>query len=361
MTARCGPALRQAVLRPAHVGQQQDRAHQFLDRLAQVGGRHQRFDLGEQVVGVFEVIGGKVAVQQRERFGEQLGVERHQPREILLRSREARHPGVDGVDGRWLRVVAVSVVSVELDLAGIVARRLVELEHPRVEPLALGDRRVQFGMAAKHHRIQPRSVEARRQRAAIGIGDVGQPLPDRHRLGLQQHAAQVAVEHARVERFQWRGHGIEQGLQLVELARAECRQAGTRWRGRRRPARRMGRGCGHAGIVARTPGDRSAGSPPSKGQAAAAAWRTATHRPSPSNWGWRGPNRTPRVLSLLSHEACTQAAMQGFDCPPRAARPTTGQPSANGPNDVLFTKDFQAHPLTRAGFFLVAFFPGRIN
>ena len=60
--ARRGAAWAQRGLHgPADVGQQQRGAHQVLDRLGQVGGRLQRLDLFEQLVGVFQVVGRRGA------------------------------------------------------------------------------------------------------------------------------------------------------------------------------------------------------------------------------------------------------------------------------------------------------------
>ena len=233
--------------RPADVGQQQRRLHQAFDRLAQVGRRLQRLDLGQQLVCVFQVVGREVAVQQRERLGQRLRVARHQARKVFERGREAGDPRVHGVDLRRRAVVEPVFV--------VFAGFFTQLEHPGVEPLAAIDRVVQFGVAAQHQRVQAGRVETRRQRAAVHVGDEGHPARHRHPFRLQQHAAQKAVEHAHVERFQRRGHAVEQRLQFFELAfgdrqdrRARAAGAPRRW-ARWSAGGRAARGGRHAGIV----------------------------------------------------------------------------------------------------------------
>ena len=83
-------------------------------------------------------------------------------------------------------------------------------------------------------------------------------------------------------------------------------------------------------------------------------WRKELIHPRPSNWGWSLPGPAPRVLFI----AATRGLFRRSRCKVRNARrrteiSRTGRRSATSPNDVLFTKGFQAHPLTRVGFFLV--------
>jgi hypothetical protein len=70
-----------------------------LDRLGQVGRRLQRLDLLEQVVGVLEVVGIEVAVQQRQRFAQALRIEPHQLREEPIAVAKPA-TGVDGLARR---------------------------------------------------------------------------------------------------------------------------------------------------------------------------------------------------------------------------------------------------------------------
>jgi len=206
MPGRCSaPRLRD-------VGDQHHAAHQVLHRLGQVVGRLQRVDHGQQRVGVFEVVALEVQVQQRQRLHQRRVVAGHQPRKAVLRRGEAGDPREDGFRRHGF---------------------LVELEDPGVEPVAPGDGLRQLGVAALHQRLQLGGVEAGRQRPRIDVDHARPPLRRQHRLRLQQHAAQVAVERAHVQRLQRRGHAVEQRLQTLDVVFGQWGRRGGR-RGHRR-------------------------------------------------------------------------------------------------------------------------------
>ncbi len=213
---RAGPAGQLIGQRPTDVGQQQGGANQFLDGNRQVLRRLQRLDRQQDVVGVFEIVGVEVAVQQHQRIVERRPGPAHQPGESIERADKTGHPGVDSIDlGRrsigFVGLVIIPTIAFD-----------IELENPGIEPLAAPDGSFELGMATTDQRLQHRAVETRGQRgAAFDVGHPGQPAAFGDTRRLHQQAAQKTVEHAGIERFQrWR-HAVEQRLQLLELGVAE--------------------------------------------------------------------------------------------------------------------------------------------
>ena len=146
-----------------HVGDQHQRAHDVLHRFAQVGRRLQGFDHRIQRLGVVQIFGLEVHVQQGQRLDE-LGVgQRHQCREGVHRRGKAGHPRQHALRGRCL---------------------VVELVNPGVEPVAPADGLRQLGVAAPHQAVQLFERRAGGRRAAVEIGDELQPALGRHRLRL---------------------------------------------------------------------------------------------------------------------------------------------------------------------------------
>mgnify|MGYP001154007492 CR=1 FL=1 len=182
--------------RPRHVGHEHDGAHDVLHRFGQVGRRLQRLDHRRQRVGIFQVGGVEVQVQQGQRFHQFGVVHLHQRREMVHRGGKAGHPGQHAFGGRGLAV---------------------ERKDPGVEPLPLADGLVQLGVAALHQRQQFGHGRAGWRRATFDVGDIGQALRGGRGPRLQQHAAQEAVDRAHVQRFQWGRQSIEQGGQALQL------------------------------------------------------------------------------------------------------------------------------------------------
>ena len=215
-----GPGRPPLGLRPRHIGHQQHTAHQVFHRLHQGFGWGQGFNLGQQRVGVFQIVRVKVAVQRGQWLQQRGLVLVHQRGEQVHRSGKAGHPGQHGL-GRCGRVV--------------------QLVDPRVKPQALGDGAVQLAVAAQHQCAQQHRIKPGRWFAALHIGDVGQPARLGNRAGLQQHTAQITVDHHRVQRLQRGGQAVHQGLQRVQLGLGK--RAVRRVR-RRACLRGVGRGLG---------------------------------------------------------------------------------------------------------------------
>ena len=158
----------------------------------------ERVDLRQQFVGVFQVVGLEVPVQQGERLGEGGGLMLHQRGEQLHRGREAGHPRVDGggVAGGIVLVVEVMPGRV------VVFAFAVQLEHPGVEPLPARDGVVELGMAAQRERMQPCGVEPLRRCAPVDVEHVRPPAAVGHAGRLHQHAALAPGQLAAARRGQ---------------------------------------------------------------------------------------------------------------------------------------------------------------
>jgi len=207
--------------RPADVGQQQDRSHHVLGRFGHVG---RRLHLGKRLrqcrllFQSFEIVGLEVLVQQRQRLGQGTLVVAQQGREALDRQREAGHPGQQAPAYRRGRGfgVAIGVVARGGGRAARCGAHLVELEEPGVEPAPARNGLVQ-------HRVAPpgqRGDLGERVGLAGGLGPPRPPVALGHRLRLQQHAAEVAVQRAGVQRRLGRGRRspfVEQRLQAGDL------------------------------------------------------------------------------------------------------------------------------------------------
>jgi hypothetical protein len=191
MRGRCSSRRRLRLrARPADIGQQQHGAHQVVGDLGQVAGRLEVFERsGERrlVFESFQVLGLEVLVQQRQRLGQRGGLQAHEPGKTLGGQREPGHPRL----GACARA------------GGFV----VQLEQPRIEPAARGDRFGKHRVPLLHERRRfeqsarrTATGSGRRGAAGFGIEDRAQPVRRRHRLGLQQGAAQQAVDRADVQR-----------------------------------------------------------------------------------------------------------------------------------------------------------------
>ena len=95
----------------------------------------------------------------------------------------------------------------------------VELEHQRLEPAVFHDGAVECGVAAQDQRggaRRPFGIDVVWQRLAVEIEDMGHPQIAFQQHGLNQHAAQKAVEHHDINRLEgfW---GC--GQQVVELGK----------------------------------------------------------------------------------------------------------------------------------------------
>jgi hypothetical protein len=81
---------------------------------------------------------------------------------------------------------------------------------------------LQLGVSSKDERAKPHDVNGTwRQRSPISVGDVAQPLRRVHRLRLEQHPAEVPVDHAHVQWLEWRRHPVEFVLQRLDIALIE--------------------------------------------------------------------------------------------------------------------------------------------
>src|SRR4051812_8314604 len=64
----CVDPLDSGPTRTAEVGEQQGGAHELLDRRREIVQRLECLDLGQQLVGILEIVRGEVLVQQGERL-----------------------------------------------------------------------------------------------------------------------------------------------------------------------------------------------------------------------------------------------------------------------------------------------------
>ena len=131
------------------IGEQQDRPHQLLDRLGQIGRRLERIDLGQQLVGVFQVVGIDMLIEQRQRLERRLRRQLHRAGKELEGGGDAGDPGEDGGAHRIVGLAASSTSNTQ----GSNQRRW---------PIA----RLELGMATLDQRVQRRRVVA--ARAAAG-------------------------------------------------------------------------------------------------------------------------------------------------------------------------------------------------
>jgi len=209
--------------RLADVGQQKHGPHEVLGGLAHVAGGldgFQRFGQCWLVFQALEVLGIEVLVQQRQRLGQGPLVVAHQRREALRSEREPGDPRQQaltrgrGRGGRGVGCVRRAFV------VGV-----VQLEDPGVEPAPASDGLGQHLVPPADERceILPRCAV----RGAEGLSGSrpggrpeGPPIPLRHRLRLQQHAAKVTVERTDIQGRAGRGRCgqfVEQRLQVGDL------------------------------------------------------------------------------------------------------------------------------------------------